>query len=106
LANIFPIEPLSSPTLIRSVTKGGKTLLSLRGSKILLPPDILSLALSTESYGQCAMCKAVVESADAGTLDRTGTGLNSGILYLMAIPYLLLFFLFRKKIITLFKQLV
>ena len=37
--------------------------------------------------GQCVMCKAVAEdSADDGGL---GAGLNRGILYLMAIPYLL-----------------
>ncbi|MBI2281517.1 MAG: hypothetical protein HYU68_12645 [Bacteroidetes bacterium] len=34
---------------------------------------------------QCAMCKAVVES-DAGL----AKGVNDGILYLMAIPYILL----------------
>jgi hypothetical protein len=33
-----------------------------------------------------------------------GTNINSGILYLMAIPYLLLMFLFRKKIVSLFKK--
>lgn len=34
---------------------------------------------------QCAMCKAVVESGNASEAE----GLNSGILYLMAFPYLL-----------------
>ena len=34
---------------------------------------------------QCAMCKAVVESSNAPEAE----GLNSGILYLMVIPYLL-----------------
>lgn len=36
---------------------------------------------------QCAMCKAVVESGD----NSLAKGINSGILYLMAMPYLLLF---------------
>jgi hypothetical protein len=36
-------------------------------------------------YTQCAMCKAVVES---GYTDQA-EGLNSGILYLMVFPYLL-----------------
>ncbi|MAI23556.1 MAG: hypothetical protein CMD33_02215 [Flavobacteriales bacterium] len=48
--------------------------------------------------GQCVMCKAVAEdSADDGGL---GAGLNRGILYLMAIPYILLsalFFVIYKK---------
>ncbi len=37
------------------------------------------------SNAQCAMCKAVVESSNAPEAE----GLNSGILYLMVIPYLL-----------------
>ena len=41
---------------------------------------------------QCVMCKAVAEdSASDGGL---GAGLNRGILYLMAIPYILLCALF------------
>jgi hypothetical protein len=48
---------------------------------------------------QCVMCKAVAEdSADAGGL---GEGLNRGILYLMAVPYVLLgalgYIFFRKR---------
>lgn len=35
---------------------------------------------------QCAMCRAVVESEADG---NTAEGLNNGIVYLMAIPYLL-----------------
>ncbi len=43
-----------------------------------------------ESYSQCAMCKAVVESnMEAGS--DIGKGLNKGILYLMSIPYLAMF---------------
>ena len=39
--------------------------------------------------GQCAMCKATVESnAEAG--GALADGLNEGILYLMAFPYLIL----------------
>jgi hypothetical protein len=51
-------------------------------------------------YAQCAMCKAVVESGNASEAE----GLNTGILYLMAFPYLLvgglLYFIYknRKKI--------
>ena len=35
--------------------------------------------------GQCAMCKAVVESGDA----EIAESVNSGIIYLMAFPYIL-----------------
>ena len=34
-----------------------------------------------------------------------GNGLNTGILFLMIIPYIILFFLFRKQIVHLFKSL-
>jgi hypothetical protein len=38
----------------------------------------------------CPMCKAAVESnLENGGKDAVGLGLNSGILYLMAIPYLM-----------------
>lgn len=51
-----------------------------------------------QATGQCVMCKAVAEdSADDGGL---GAGLNRGILYLMAVPYILLsalFFVIYKK---------
>lgn len=52
-----------------------------------------------QAVAQCVMCKAVAEdSAEAGGL---GEGLNRGILYLMAVPYVLLgalgYIFFRKK---------
>jgi len=56
---------------------------------------ILILISSQHVAAQCAMCKAVVESGDA----EMAEGLNSGIMYLMAFPYLLVgvasFFLYR-----------
>ena len=39
--------------------------------------------------GQCAMCRAVLESGDA---QETAKGINNGIIYLMAIPYVLVAF--------------
>ena len=45
--------------------------------------------LMNQAYAQCAMCKSVVESnIDGGS--TIGSGLNDGILYLMAMPYLAL----------------
>ncbi len=48
----------------------------------------LILLLSTDSMAQCPMCKMSAESnlANGGT---EGLGLNGGILYLLAMPYLL-----------------
>ena len=51
---------------------------------------LLMVVFVIDFQGQCVMCKAVAEdSAEEGTL---GEGLNTGILYLMAIPYALLGF--------------
>ena len=55
------------------------------------------------------MCKAVVESDEGGSRifggeQAIGRGLNTGILYLMAVPYLLLCLLLRKKIVSLWNE--
>ena len=45
------------------------------------------MLISKQAKAQCAMCKAVVEAnlESGGTI---GAGLNDGILYLMAMPYI------------------
>lgn len=55
---------------------------------------ILTLSIiTTDAYSQCAMCRATVESnVGTGSTDsesQVGAGLNTGILYLMLIPYVL-----------------
>lgn len=47
----------------------------------------LFILSTTASLAQCAMCKSVVESNMEGG-SSIGAGLNDGILYLMAMPYL------------------
>ena len=47
---------------------------------------LLSLFFFIETNAQCAMCRAVLESEEGQT---TAEGINDGIVYLMAIPYLL-----------------
>jgi len=55
----------------------------------------LTLILSfvgADAQAQCAMCKTSVTSSNASNenkLVRFGDGLNKGIMYLMAIPYVL-----------------
>ena len=44
------------------------------------------LILSSDTYSQCSMCRAVLESEEG---QSTAKGINNGILYLMAIPYFL-----------------
>ena len=48
---------------------------------------ILLLFFFIDSQAQCAMCKSVVES-NLENGDTIGSGLNDGILYLMAMPYI------------------
>ena len=76
---------------------------------LLLVMVVAALAPAELLAQGCAMCKAVVESGDGGGRifggeQSVGRGLNSGILYLMAVPYLLLFLLFRKKIVGFFRE--
>jgi len=48
-------------------------------------PFIALLFIAQLISAQCAMCKAVVESGDA----EIAESVNSGIIYLMAFPYIL-----------------
>ena len=66
---------------------------------------LLFLVLPFLSQAQCSMCRAVAESSQQGG-SSIAAGLNDGILYLMAIPYVLpatlgiLFYRHRKKLRT------
>lgn len=55
------------------------------------------LLLNIDAFSQCAMCRANAESSlrNGSTIAK---GLNKGILYLMAVPYLMLGFIFRAQI--------
>lgn len=56
------------------------------------------------SYGQgCSQCKLLAEQGSELDENSFGSSINSGILYLMAFPYLILLFLFRHRIIRFFK---
>jgi hypothetical protein len=61
----------------------------------------LFLVNNSYMFAQCAMCKTSVES-DLKTGGSIGKGLNTGILYLMTIPYIILilgaYFFFKKPI--------
>jgi hypothetical protein len=72
---------------------------------------ILVVVLAVDvAYGQgCSQCKMLSEqgSGHGGMDDASfGSNINMGILYLMAIPYILLIFFFRKKIISGFRNLM
>ncbi len=42
-----------------------------------------------DANAQCAMCKRVAESSQEANDNKVGRGLNTGILYLLSIPYVL-----------------
>ncbi|MCS7017565.1 MAG: hypothetical protein RMJ87_05175 [Cytophagales bacterium] len=44
-------------------------------------------AVDNVAEAQCAMCRATVENNISAGTNRIGSGLNTGILYLMSIPY-------------------
>jgi hypothetical protein len=67
----------------------------------------LFLLLNGSAMAQCAMCKTGIASNLEGG-GNTGIGINTGILYLMAFPYLLIgglvAYMFRKQISEKLKQ--
>lgn len=74
-------------------------------------PFVLLLVLLSLPSGDllaqgCAMCKAVAQGANGvfGGEQSIGRGLNRGILYLMAVPYVLLLLFFRKRIVGFIKE--
>jgi hypothetical protein len=73
------------------------TLILLFFFLFILTEDLLSQG--------CSQCKMLAEQGAELEEDSFGTSINSGILYLMTIPYLILLFLFREKIIGFFKGL-
>ncbi|MDF2453999.1 MAG: rane protein [Bacteroidota bacterium] len=62
---------------------------------VLFPVDV---------EAQCAMCKAAAETSMKNNPKSMARSLNSGILYLMAVPYLMLCFIFRKQIAQIYRK--
>ncbi len=61
--------------------------------KVLLIAFVMILAgVFSEVYAQCPMCRSAVESAMQNEDNTVGVGLNKGILYLLASPYLIVAF--------------
>lgn len=56
--------------------------------RALLLLALLTLGSMVELEAQCVMCKAVAE--DSAAEGAVGRGINQGILYIMAVPYVLL----------------
>jgi hypothetical protein len=62
-----------------------------------------TLFIVTNADAQCAMCKATAETGTHDGIPVNG-GINPAILYLMTVPYILLFILFRKKIVSFYRE--
>ena len=62
-------------------------MLSPRLLPILLALSLLMVPMA-DMEAQCVMCKAVAE--DSAAEGAVGRGINQGILYIMAVPYILL----------------
>jgi len=67
---------------------------------VLLPADLWAQG--------CSMCKAVAQTKPGGSVyggnQSIGAGLNKGILFMIAVPYILLFLFFRKRISSFVKE--
>lgn len=64
---------------------------------IFLSIVVLFILFSTDVEAQCSMCRKVAEGKGVKGAN-IAKNLNYAILYLMAIPYLALAFIFRKQI--------
>ncbi len=62
------------------------------------------IMLANSAAAQCAMCRANAESSIKNNTNSIARGLNMGILYLMAIPYLMLAFIFRAQLKMIWKN--
>ena len=58
------------------------------------------LIFANDLLAQCAMCKAVADDQE----EAAQSSLNTGIIYIMIIPYILLFVLFRKRIFSFIRE--
>jgi hypothetical protein len=57
--------------------------------KIIIIFLFFIFVVSNDSSAQCAMCKSVAESNMKTAENKVGRSLNNGILYLLAIPYII-----------------
>ncbi len=75
----------------------------MKKSTIILLFFFLSILTEDLLSQGCSQCKMLAEQGAELEEDSFGTSINSGILYLMIVPYLILLFLFREKIMGFIK---
>jgi hypothetical protein len=78
----------------------------LKTFKFILLITIITFTIGFDALGQgCSQCRMLSEQGSELSANSFGSSINSGILYLMAMPYFILMFLFRKQIKALFLRL-
>lgn len=74
-------------------------------STYILFAIVLLLFFAMDTEAQCAMCKAAAESDLENNSKSIARGLNKGIIFLMAMPYLIVSVIFRKELLAILKNL-
>jgi len=75
-----------------------------RSKQIILLCFVTWLLGYSQTHAQCAMCKAAAESDLQNNPNSLAQGLNKGILFLMAIPYIIVAVIFKNDITLFFKN--
>ena len=75
-----------------------------RRKAIVILTMLFLILFATDADAQCAMCKAAAESNLENDPKSIARGLNKGILFLMAAPYVIVGFIFRKDLVILIKN--
>ena len=71
--------------------------MKFKGTYVLLVIiAMLVLFTANDAIAQCSMCRKI--ATDGTNTSTFGNGLNKGILYLLAMPYLFVALFFRKQI--------
>tara|TARA_E500000331_G_C17051587_1_gene624221 strand:- start:231 stop:491 length:261 start_codon:yes stop_codon:yes gene_type:complete len=67
---------------------------------------VLMITITQSAWTQgCSQCKLLAEQGSGLEEASFGSNINSGILFLMVIPYLILMFLFREQVKNIFSKL-
>lgn len=80
--------------------------MDMRKIYITLIVLFIAIIFAQDAVAQCSQCKLLAEqtAADDEILGTKSTTINSAILYIMIIPYIILTILFRKQLKTIFKR--
>ena len=78
----------------------------MRGKFYIILLMIVLLLVSADLFSQCSQCKLLAEQSGSTDDEILGSGnnINTAILYIMTIPYIILVFLFRKQLKRFFKN--